>query len=100
MILIAGLGLIALGLIPYRRLQRLEVRPNELVISEHGLIYYKGGDLQWKLPYSSIQRLSFQETAWRYGIALDVEGRFDLFLPYFTKRSFQILDQAFKDHSE
>lgn len=100
LILIAGIGLIASGLIPYRKLQRLEVRPNELVLSKHGLIYYKGGELQWKLPFSSIQRLSFQESAWSYGIALDVEGRFDLFLPYFTKRSFQILEEAFKAHSE
>lgn len=100
MILIIGMSLIALGLIPYRKLQRLEVKPNELVISKHGLIYYKGGELQWKLPFSSIHRFSFQETAWSYGIVLDVEGRFDLFLPYFTRRSFQILEEAFKAHSE
>lgn len=100
LILMFGLGLIALGLIPYRKLQRLEVRPNELVISEHGLIYYKSGELQWKLPFASIHSLSFQETAWHYGIALNVEGRFDLFLPYFTRRSFQILEAAVRGRSE
>lgn len=100
LILIFGLGLIALGLIPYRKLQRLEVKPNELLVSEHGLAYYKGGSLQWKLPYSSIHSIQFLESAWSYGIGLDVEGRFDLYLPYFTKRSFEILEKNFKDHSE
>lgn len=100
LILILGLGLIAVGLIPYRKLQRLEIKPNELILSEHGLAYYKGGSLQWKLPYASIHSMQFLESAWSYGIALDVEGRFDLFLPYFTKRSFQILEQNFKGRSE
>jgi hypothetical protein len=100
LILILGLGLIAIGLIPYRKLQRLEVKPNELILSEHGLAYYKGGRLEWKLPYDSIRSVTFFESSWRYGIYLDVEGRFDLFLPFFTKRSFQILEQNFKDRSE
>lgn len=97
-----GIGLIALGLIPYRLLQRLELKPNELEILENGLIYRKKGMLEWQLPFGSIQDVSFYEDNWRYGIKLTVENSWELFLPYFTKRSCDILKAALENvmHSQ
>lgn len=92
-----GMGLIALGLIPYRLLQRLEIKPNELELLEHGVIYRKRGEQQWQLPYGSIQRVVYFEDAWRYGIQLTVENHLELFLPYFTQRSCTVLQSALEN---
>ncbi len=90
-LLLFSLSLIALGLIPYRRLQKLEIKPNELELLDHGLAYRKNGKVEWILPYSSITDLDYVEDPWRYGIRLKVEERWALFLPYFTRRSFESL---------
>lgn len=91
LLFLISLGLIAAGLIPYRRLQKLELNPDQLVILEKGLIYKRAGVQEWQLPFDSIQSIDYVDNPWRYGILLHIENRWDIFLPYFTKRSYEEL---------
>lgn len=91
LLFLISLGLIAAGLIPYRRLQRLELNPDQLVILEKGLIYKRAGVQEWQLPFDSIQSIDYVDNPWRYGILLHVENSWDIFLPYFTRRSYEEL---------
>lgn len=91
LLFLLSLGLIAGGLIPYRRLQKLEVNPDQLVILEKGLIYKRAGVQEWQLPFDSIQSADYIDNPWRYGILLHVENSWDIFLPYFTKRAYEEL---------
>lgn len=91
LIFLFSLGLIAAGLIPYRRLQRLEIKPDQLILLEKGLIYKKAGDQEWQFSFDSIQSVDFVDNPWRYGILLRIENQWDVFLPYFTRRSYDEL---------
>lgn len=113
---IVSLGLIATGLLPYRRLSRLQMNPNKLCLAEpHHLEFYAKGRLLLVIPMESIARLEYLSNPAPYGIALwlkpthssvvkgfpeDVknlkeQGKqragADLFFPYFNQRSFEEL---------
>ncbi len=114
---IVSLGLIAMGLLPYRRLSRLQMNPNKLCLAEpHHLEFYAKDRLLLVIPMESIARLEYVANPAPYGIAfwlkpthssvivkgfpedirsLKEQGKkragADLFLPYFTQRSFEEL---------
>lgn len=109
-----GLGLIAFGMLPYRRLSRLQLNPHELrlIDSDHIGYFFKGNPLL-TLPLTSIDKMEFINRKTLYGIAvwlkpppyppvvvhqgrkeinrLRKQGRqlakADLFFPYFTQRA-------------
>lgn len=113
-----GGGLITWGLLPYRRLRALENSPNELVALENKYIQYKskGRDIL-KIPVESIHEMKFVEQGTEYGIGILLKDpipekilihdasfnidkfqenslvyyKSDLYFPYFSKRSFQEL---------
>jgi len=114
-LLLIGIGLIALGLIPYRKLCRFEKNPSELIIEERGFIQLvERGKLIYSIPIESIDQLDYYEQGNDYGICvtlkLDAEqkvivhhGRFDaaayqkscrstygcdLYIPYFGRRAY------------
>lgn len=122
----AGLILIAIGWLPYRRLQRLEVNPNLLQYDGEFLIFAREGKPLFKIPEKSIAKFEYVEKEALYGAAIwlkkpvedkvrilqsrfnleafivDSASRFscDLFLPYFTKMSIQeIKDLLEQDHA-
>lgn len=125
-IFLLSLGLIAWGLIPYRRLSRLQLKPNELILSEgHLLSFNSKGNRVLSLPFQSIDKLSYVDHAQCYGIAVwlkssphplivvyqfkEVEklkkkgremGNADLFFTYFNQRSYkELVEWQFDDYS-
>ena len=123
---ILGMGLIAWGLIPYRRLRSLEENPYRLIlVGETALTFTSKGKPLFTTPRKSIEEIRYFEKENTYGIALwlksplpeklqvenesfDLNGfrerskkvhGCDLFLPYFSQRSFTTLeDWLMMDH--
>lgn len=94
-IFIIAAFLMALGLIPYRHLQRLEENPNKITLSENGLLhYYKGKSLSFSIPLKDIQSISWMENPYLYGIKLHIKHDKFKFLPFFSKRSYNELNEA------
>lgn len=114
-ILFVGSGLIAYGLIPYRRLCRFEKNPSELIVDESGFVQFiEGGKLVYSIPLENIEHLDYYEKGNNYGICVTLkdkaeqkvivhQSRFnasqyqrhcrkiydcDLFIPYFGRRAF------------
>lgn len=112
-VLIVSSLLIGLGLFPYRKLSRLEMRPHELSTDGKTLFFAKSARPLFKIPTSCIEKIEYLEKEGLYGIALfldknssekvvvqqrsfaleafiqDAKIRFhcDLFFPYFTERA-------------
>lgn len=116
--LLLGLILIALGLIPYRKLSRLEVNPYEIVVDDNFCLFFLSKKKPlFALAMKDIEKMEYVDGKKRYGIALcmkkshqtihplhsfDVEAfqrsskkmmSCDLFLPYFSKRSYAELQE-------
>lgn len=118
LILLLGGGLITWGLLPYRQLRRLEVKPYEIIAIENkALQYLSNGKTLFTMPLKSVREIKYFERGNEYGIAIqlrhpptekirvqDVRFDFDdfqknsrkrygcdLFLPYFSERSFNTL---------
>ena len=120
---------ISIGLLPYRRLTQLQLNPNQLLLTDSlNLTFYAKKKKIFTLPFKCIQRLAYIEQGKNYGIAIWLSsfedssikihyssrliqelkklgikhGNADLFLPYFTKRSYQeLLDwEEFRHHFE
>ena len=111
-IFLASLILITVGLRPYRLLQQLETKPHELSFDDKSYIFARKGRPLLSIPKENISRLEYFEQEQAYGIAIDLCGQVDLlqkfdlpsfvtdsrtraecdiFLPYFTKKSFALL---------
>lgn len=97
--------LIVIGLLPYRRLCRLERKPYEIVaVGDTHFQFFSDGILRFTVPRAAIESVSYYESGHEYGIKLwgnfDI-GRYqahsrkrygcDLFLPYFSRYAFQSL---------
>lgn len=92
---LASSVLIAVGLIPYLKLRRLEIRPYILEVDEMALRFIVNGKIVHAVSRKNIEALSFIETKKWYGICVRLhEGQKELFLPYFSRRSFERL----RDH--
>lgn len=112
-------GLMAWGMIPYRRLCALERTPQLMCLSEEGnLQYFSKGKPILTLPVSIIATMTFRATPRLYGIELKLNKpasekiivfggpsvlrplqknadlhTCDLFFPYFSERSFKRLHE-------
>jgi hypothetical protein len=113
-----GIGLIAIGLIPLRKLQLIENTPNEIHINHELILSFRTkGKLIFSIPLASIRKIQFIDRYHVYGLALwfiqppvhniilfnssiKLENLYtesktkyncDLFLAYFSKRSLQEL---------
>ena len=108
--LFLGFALIGAGLIPYRRLARLQLQPHEIHIGETGFIFSVRGKKTLSVPFLAIAGSEYVEKGRVYGVGIclkkssqekiivhdsdfdmkrfqeDSRRRFscDLFLPYFT----------------
>jgi len=112
-----SLALIAWGLLPYRRLSRLQLKPDELIIANgDGLTYVSKGKKVLSFPLDSVRQISCINKPHYYGIAIYFKDsshspmtiyevavveklqrgrrkmkRGDLFFPYFNRRSYDEL---------
>lgn len=105
-----ALILISIGWLPYRKLQRLQIKPNTLEYDGEYLVYSQNGKGLFKIPIASIEKIDTLETNSLYGLRIWLkrpipdkirvlqrgfdypnflntsENKFgcDLFFPYFT----------------
>jgi hypothetical protein len=70
-IFLLSVGLIACGLLPYRRLKRLEVNPYILTLENGEWIHFlvKGKPV-FSIPYQSIASVEWMQKKYRYGIKI------------------------------
>jgi hypothetical protein len=121
-----ALGFITLGLLPYRNLSRLQIKPNELILlNVNSIAYVQRGHKILTLPIVSIAQISYISYPHSpvYGIAVwfkpsSVEriiihqslkeidymrkqgqkmGNADIFLPYFNQHAYdELMDWLFE----
>lgn len=123
-ILLIGGILIVIGLLPYRRLSRLENRPHEIVVTDLEELYCSmHGTPFFKIALENIEEMAYLDDENRYGIGLwiklpknkyievlypslvletylkDCQKHYfcDVFLPFFSKRSFEELEEIYKN---
>lgn len=86
-----GLFLIAWGFYPYRRLKRLEGRPNKITVTEDALEYYEHQALKLRLPLTAIQEITYRDEEGCYGLELSLRDSSSLFFPYFRESAYNRL---------
>ncbi len=118
-IFLSGLILIAIGWLPFRRLQRLEIKPHSLEYDGEYFLFVKDGKPLFRIPKKSISMLKYVEEKDMYGVGIWLKkpieekvavlqkrfmnesvyqtGGCDLFLPYFTENSVKLLLES--DHA-
>lgn len=102
---LCGIGLIVFGLRPYKKLRRLEMNPSKITISQDGILIYEASTKEiFTIPIEKIKSISFYENQQIYGMGLQLDkaiGKpkfgFDLFFPYFSRRSVEILQSRLED---
>jgi hypothetical protein len=77
------------GLIPYKRVVKLESAPDSIVISDRGEIHYKGKTYRM----DAVEKVEFYENR-GYGIKMTLKTSETVFLPYFSKRSCEELQEC------
>lgn len=122
-----GLFFIAIGLLPYRKLSKLQLKPHEIHFDNDTLIFLKEGKPLFKIASLSIEKMSYLEREHLYGVGIwlkkpmeqkikvlqskfnfaafmrDSMQRFggcDLFLPFFSKHTFEELKNHVTDQPE
>jgi hypothetical protein len=117
-IFLTGLFLIGLGLIPYRKLTRLQLKTHEIHWDGKNILFCKEGKPLFKVNASSIEKISYRHDKNKYGICICLKypvnekmhilqpkihlspfinhkscqkEKLVLFLPYFSRRTFDEL---------
>lgn len=89
-LIVVGLGLISIGLLPYKALARLEIKPHQIIIDDDFLTFLQRGKPPLKIPLVNIVKAEYLERKNSYGIMLFFKDS-NLFLPYFTEQSYRAL---------
>lgn len=105
-----GIACITFGLLPYRRLARLELKPNELIVGAKDLEWWEKGKKLMTIPLEAIEGIAFVDEDSQYGISLEIRQHparkliiwdpklkmppLPLLLPYFSKRSSEELAES------
>ncbi len=113
-----GCGLITFGLLPYRKLCALEKSPHEMYITQGDqLFYFSNRRRVFSLSLEMIEMVSYVDDSSHYGILINLKdhiagkgvifeplfaslyhrnssGKGYLFLPYFSKRSCELLSST------
>jgi hypothetical protein len=123
-----SLGLITVGLLPYRRLSRLQLKPNELIlVNSNQVVFSLQGRKLLTLPLQSVSQISYISLSKLYGIAIWLKpaplapiiihqlpekvkklrqqgqrmGNADLFFPYFNQRAYdELMDWQYERNEE
>lgn len=106
-----GTTTIAYGMVPFRKLTRLQIFPYQLQTTSTHLIYLKGEKTLLEVPKSNILQITYHQEGNKSGIGVSVKNRdtihlydsmesravlrkeseVDLFFPYFSRISFDQL---------
>lgn len=90
-----SMGFITFGMLPYRKLTRLEKVPDELILSSKDLLVYRRkGKVIFTTPLSSIRTCSYKDDESVYGITITLsESGKEYFFPYFSERAAKSLTE-------
>ncbi|MFT4553782.1 MAG: hypothetical protein ACI9S8_002424 [Chlamydiales bacterium] len=125
-LVLLGFAFVALGMIPYKRLFKLQMQPHEIIVNEDSLHFAAKGKSSFTIPLEAIKKIEYLAKGKVYGIRVflrenikkkvcvhdtelhieafqeDSKTRFDcdLFLPYFHENSFKKLQSIFCSHPE
>ncbi|CCB87657.1 putative uncharacterized protein [Parachlamydia acanthamoebae UV-7] len=119
-IFLVGTLLIALGLLPYRRLTLLETTPNELILEQDALYFNQRGHPALMIPLESVEKLTCGKERDQIGLFVSLKrplpqkvqllsNRLDnescqwvgntsaIFFPHFSRRSCNYLIEEFQE---
>lgn len=109
---------ITFGLLPYRKLTRLELNPDVITMQETQCTFTHRGCLLFTIPYAAIHKMEYLESSHDYGIGIwfyhpsspkvivypkacvknyqnkRCKEEADLFLPYFSQKGFEELKEV------
>lgn len=68
-----GFFLILVGMIPYKRLNRLETKPHRISCIDGEMIFSKESKPLFKLPLQTIQEVSYLEKGTLYGLGINLK---------------------------
>lgn len=120
LLFVVGIGLMTFGMLPYKRLLRIQLKPDELVVQGTDLEFYSRGIKRLTIPLRSIEKIAYRDARASYGISfrflkpviapviihgksgeiekMKAEGRkfagADLFIPRFNRKSFDRLKET------
>lgn len=80
-----GIFLIALGMIPYRRMTKLETHPHQILFDREALTFISNKGNNATIPYRDITKIRYFEGKTRYGLWLDRKEASPIFLPFFLE---------------
>lgn len=78
-----GIFLIAFGIIPYRKITKLEIHPHQILFDREALTFISNKGSNATIPYREITKIRYFEGKIRYGIWLERQNNAPVFLPYF-----------------
>lgn len=85
-IFLFGVSVIAYGLLPYRKIMRLELAPHHLFIGDDRIEYVHGKIIEC-IKIDEIESLEYYEEFSGYGIKVTKKNGTKLMMPFFSKRS-------------
>lgn len=84
--------MIAWAFRPLQRLKKLEVNPEQLVLTDTEIVWIKKGD-RIHIPREKIRSINYQENKQFYGIVIRFISDQELKLPYFSERSYKKIEK-------
>ncbi len=91
-----SMALITLGLLPYRRLAQLQVKPNELLFTTNEMIFIQRGKPAWSTQLTSIRNIEYRETKRSFGIVVILKENRSFYLPYFNRHAYREFEDILK----
>lgn len=88
-IFLVAIGLITCGMLPYKRLKKIESDPYVINIEGNGLFLLRGGKILYQVNVPEILEVLYLEEGARYGMELILRGspHKKVFFPYFSSHS-------------
>lgn len=110
-VFIVSIALITIGLLPYRRLRRLETKPYRIIVDKDWLELTLQDKTLLSIPWESIEKFIYIDQKQMYGIGIILKKPLpkqvviytkkrilfsqecDVFLPYFSKHAYQVVQK-------
>jgi hypothetical protein len=93
---ISAFILISCGMIPYRRITRLELHPHSLSLGREGFYFHHTRKGEKFFSFQEIQTAYFIQKKGFYGIRLHLKEKKSFLLPYFSETTFEALETIWK----
>ena len=95
-VFILSCALMAAGLLPVRRLYKLQLLPHKLCLDSEGITFYKGSSPFFVCVWSEIGAISYHNSNYSPGITITLKNQKSYFLSFFTQKSYDTLQHFYK----